>query len=178
MSKARISRGEIYYYDFGSNPGILLDGKRPVLILQEETFAWRSPTVLAAPIIPMTTKRYLPSHIALSPEGGLETTSLVLLEKMYPINRDALREYMGVMTDRKAWKAINAVTKKLFGLWSYKNERGGDIRCFCKKCLKDYVHDPNLIVRRIDPLCGDKYKCYRCDDTGYEYMMFDKKKGV
>ena len=54
---------------------------------------------------------------------------------------------------------INATLKKTFGLWIYQPVEKEKIRCLCPKCLKDYIHHPDYIVRRLDPFAKAKSKC-------------------
>jgi len=39
-------KGDIYYYDFGENPGSIQNGKRPALILQADNFNTKAPTII------------------------------------------------------------------------------------------------------------------------------------
>ena len=70
------------------------------------------------------------------------------LEQIRTVNREDLREYIGTVDDDKLFRQINATLKKTFGLWVYKPEGRENIRCLCPKCLNDYIHNPDYIVRR------------------------------
>ena len=70
------------------------------------------------------------------------------LEQIRTVNREDLREYIGTVDDDKLFRQINATLKKTFGLWVYKPEGKENIRCLCPKCLNDYIHNPDYIVRR------------------------------
>ena len=38
MKVKTIRRGDIFYYDFGNNPGSIQCGERPVLVLQDDDY--------------------------------------------------------------------------------------------------------------------------------------------
>ena len=64
--------------------------------------------------------------------------------------------------------------KKTFGLWVYKPEGKENIRCLCPKCLNDYIHNPDYIVRRLDPFAKRKDRCDKCDGDGWDYVVTDR----
>lgn len=170
-----VKRGEIYFYDFGKKEGSIQSGYRPVLVLQATEFNRYAPTVIVAAITSVNKKRYLPSHVDLGENFGLTKPSMVLLEQLQSVNKDDLKEYVGMIDDESIWRQINNAVKKAFGLWVYK-ERTGDIRCLCSKCLSEYFQDPSVIVRRVDPLKREKDHCTKCNGMGYDYVIYDKKK--
>ena len=61
---------------------------------------------------------------------------------------------------------------------SYNTDRNGDVRCLCPKCLSDYIHDPNYIVRRLDPFAKSKDHCDKCNNSGWDYIVYDKRTSV
>ena len=171
----QIKRGEIYYYDFGECPGSVQSGRRPVLILESEEANRKSPTVIAAAITSVMKKQYLPSHVVLPLEVGLKNESMVLLEQIRTINKSDLEEKVGFLDDEKTWRYINRSIKKLFGLWIKNPDRSGDIRCLCSRCLQDYKTNSSFIVKRLDPFQSEKSCCDKCENLGYDYIVFDKK---
>ena len=76
--------------------------------------------------------------------------------------------------DDKLFRQINATLKKTFGLWVYKPEGKENIRCLCPKCLNDYIHNPDYIVRRLDPFAKRKDRCDKCDGDGWDYVVTDR----
>ncbi len=175
QERQSIKRGEIYYYDFGFREGSIQSGRRPVLILQADDFNEKAPTIIVAAITTVIKKRYLPSHIILEKRFGLQKPSMVLLEQISTVNKDELEDYIGYIDDEKCWISINIALKKTFGLWLFKRNRTGDIRCLCPQCLRDYMSDPNMVVHRLDPLSSTKDKCDKCQNTGYDYVVYDKR---
>ena len=65
--------------------------------------------------------------------------------------------------------------KKTFGLWIYKEEKKENIRCLCSKCLKDYIHNPDYIVRRLDPFAKVKDHCDKCNQSGWDYVIAERQ---
>lgn len=65
--------------------------------------------------------------------------------------------------------------KKTFGLWIYKEEKKENIRCLCPKCLKDYIHNPDYIVRRLDPFAKVKDHCDKCNQSGWDYVIAERQ---
>ena len=170
-----VKRGELYYYDFGANIGSIQCGRRPVLVLQGDDFNTNAPTVIVAAVTSAIKKRYLPSHIYLGENYGLEKPSMVLIEQVRTVNKADLEEYIGFVDDENIWRLINIALKKAFGMWFYKRERSGEVRCLCPKCLKDYMSNPAYKVRRLDPFSSTKGTCDKCNSLGYDYMVYDKR---
>ena len=100
---------------------------------------------------------------------------MVLLEQISTVNKGELEDYVGYIDDEKSWISINIAVKKTFGLWMIKKARKGDIRCLCPKCLKDFMSNPNYIVHRLDPLSSTKDICDKCQNMGYDYVVYDKR---
>ena len=143
MKVKTIRRGDLFYYDFGNNPGSIQCGERPVLVLQDDDYNNNAPTIVVAALTSVVKKRYFPSHIVLGEDFGLKKSSMVLLEQMRTINKSELQEYIGSIDDeRLMWKIDNAL-KKTLGLWHYKPVKEKNIRCLCSKCLNDYLQNPD-----------------------------------
>lgn len=169
-----VKRGEIYYYDFGGNEGSIQSGYRPVLVLQGNHFNAYAPTVTVAAITTAMKKRYLPTHVELGPECGLQQPSMVLLEQVRTVNKDMIGKYIGSVDDPNIWKEINRGIRLMFDLYSNK-QTTGDVRCLCNKCRQNYMDNPKYIVRRVDPLAKEKDHCDKCNAWGYEYLLYEKK---
>lgn len=174
MKEKMICRGDLFYYDFGDNSGSVQSGERPVLVVQADDYNQNAPTIIVAAVTSVIKKRYLPSHIILGEEFGLKKPSMVLLEQIRTVNKEDLREYIGTVDDDKLFRQINATLKKTFGLWVYKPEGKENIRCLCPKCLNDYIHNPDYIVRRLDPFAKRKDRCDKCDGDGWDYVVTDR----
>ena len=77
--------------------------------------------------------------------------------------------------DEQLLRRINITLKKTFGLWIYKEEKKENIRCLCPKCLKDYIHNPDYIVRRLDPFAKVKDHCDKCNQSGWDYVIAERQ---
>ncbi len=82
-----------------------------------------------------------------------------------------LSDYIGTIEDEHLLRQINATLKKTFGLWVYKPEKEENVRCLCTKCLNDYIHNPDYIVRRLDPFAKVKDHCDKCNQSGWDYVV-------
>ena len=178
MQRKEIQRGDLFYYDFGKREGSVQSGERPVMVIQADKFNANAPTIIVAAVTAVMKKKYLPSHIILGEDFGLKKQSMVLLEQIQTVNKDELTDYIGSVNDERLWKHINAALKKTFGLWIYNTDRTGDVRCLCPKCLSDYIHDPNYVVRRLDPFAKSKDHCDKCNNSGWDYIVYDKRTSV
>lgn len=122
MKKKKISRGDLFYYDFGEREGSIQSGVRPVLVVQANEFNTNAPTIIVASITTVLKKRYLPSHIILGKEFGLKKPSMVLLEQIQTINKNDLLDYIGSVNDERLMRRIDNSLTKTFGFWLYKKE--------------------------------------------------------
>ena len=71
---------------------------------------------------------------------------------------------------------VNHGLKKALGLWVDKpSKHKGDIRCLCPACLQAYRKTHNYIVRRLDPLASKREKCDKCDNMGWDYIIYERR---
>lgn len=111
-----IKRGEIYYADLSPVIGSEQGGIRPVLIVQNDVGNRYSPTVIAAAITSQRDKSSLPTHIELSSKNcGLQKNSVVLLEQIRTLDKQRLKEKMG-MLDNSQMNRIDSALTISFGL--------------------------------------------------------------
>lgn len=169
----KVKRGEIYLYDFGKNEGSIQNGLRPVLVVQCDEGNQASTTTMVAALTSAIKKRYMPSHIILGDRFGLREPSMVMLEQLKTINQADLISYIGIIDDSKIIRRINNGLRKALGVWVYKPQHKGEIRCLCGRCLQDYKASPDYIVKRYDPFTRIKQKCDKCDNLGFEYVIRD-----
>lgn len=176
MENNKVKRGEIYLYNFGANEGSIQNGKRPVLVVQCDEGNQTSQTTVVAAITTAIKKRYLPSHIILGANYGLNEPSMVLLEQVRTINQSELSKYIGVVDNDYIKKQIDIGLKKAMGLWVNRPPKHkNDIRCLCSKCLNDYKENPEYIVRRLDPFAKEKQPCDKCNAPGWDYLIYEKR---
>ena len=93
-----IKRGDIYYAELNPVIGSEQGGTRPVLIISNDIGNKHSPTVIIAAITSRVhTKAKLPTHTAVTNYEGLDKDSVILLEQIRTIDKQRLKQYMGMM---------------------------------------------------------------------------------
>ena len=111
-----VKRGEIYYADLSPVVGSEQGGLRPVLIVQNDVGNKYSPTVIAAAITRQKDKSRLPTHISINAgKSGLAKDSIVLLEQVRTIDKQRLKEKMGIL-DEVSMDRVNNALSVSFGL--------------------------------------------------------------
>ena len=109
-------RGEMYYADLGKGVGSEQEGRRPVVIIQNDAGNKFSPTVIVAAITTRVTgKKHLPAHYYIGADNGLREPSVALLEQIRTIDKRRLREHMGHV-DAQMMNQIDAAIAVSFGL--------------------------------------------------------------
>ncbi|MEI3098269.1 MAG: type II toxin-antitoxin system PemK/MazF family toxin [Oscillospiraceae bacterium] len=87
----KFKRGDIYYANLNPVIGSEQGGTRPVL---------NSPTVIVAPITSrIHTKAKLPTHTLINDFEGLDKNSIILLEQVRTIDKQRLKQYLGMIPD-------------------------------------------------------------------------------
>lgn len=119
--------------------------------------------------------QYLPSHIFLGENYGLDRPSTVMLEQIRTVNQEELGTYIGVIEDEQMLRTIAKGIKKTLGMWHYQSSRD-EIRCLCKSCLMEYMDTNQYIINRLDPFQRDKEPCDRCNRPGYDYTLKQRRK--
>jgi mRNA interferase MazF len=172
--RTEVTRGDIYFYDYGENEGSIQSGRRPVVVLQSAEVNEHAPTVIVAALTSAIKKKYLPSHIYLGERFGLKKASMILVEQIRTINKSELEEYVGHINDNdQVWKVINNAIKKTLGLWVYKREDPSAIRTLCPRCLRDYLANPAYRIKRKDIFDSLRQPCDKCDGLGHEYVVYE-----
>ncbi len=104
-----IKRGEIYYADLSPVVGSEQGGIRPVLVIQNDVGNKYSPTIIAAAITSQLSKARLPTHIELDTTTGLPRDSVVLTEQLRTLDKQRLKDKIGVLDNRAMTKVNNAL---------------------------------------------------------------------
>ena len=94
-------RGEVYYADLNPVTGHEQGGARPVVIIQNDTGNYYSPTLIVAAVTRRTFKKpSRPTHVVLNDAEGLEP-SLFMLEVIRTIDKRRVRGYVGKLTEEQ-----------------------------------------------------------------------------
>ena len=96
----QIKRGEIYYTDLNPVIGSEQGGRRPVLILQNDTGNKHSPTTIVAAITSRCGKSNLPVDVTITSDC-LPLPSAVLLGQIRTIDKTRLEEYVGMLNKKE-----------------------------------------------------------------------------
>ena len=104
-----IHRGEIYYADLSPVIGSEQGGYRPVVVLQNNKGNRYSTRIIVAPISSKLTKNPLPTHVMVE-NNYLEKKSVILLEQIRTIDKQRIREKVGIIDD-KIMQLINQAIK-------------------------------------------------------------------
>ena len=112
---APCKRGEMFYADLSPYIGSEQGGRRPVIVIQNDTGNQHSPTVIIAAVTSKTMKARLPVHVRLPSEIGLEKDSIALLEQIRTLDKKRLRERMG-RVDGAVMEKVDAAIAVSFGL--------------------------------------------------------------
>ena len=91
--RRHIRRGEIYYVRLGMRQGSIQMGRRPCIVVQNNTGNKNSPTTI---IIPITSqdKKPIPTHVDLSSVRELVSGSKAIAEQVLTIDQSELGEYI------------------------------------------------------------------------------------
>ncbi len=97
-------RGDIFLADldpvFGSEQG----GTRPVVILQNDTGNFYSPTLIVAPMTSHVWKKTnFPTHYYLTERAGLNYPSIIMLEQITTIDKGRIKGYLGRLNEEEMW---------------------------------------------------------------------------
>ena len=94
-------RGEVYYADLNPVIGHEQGGVRPVLVIQNDTGNYHSPTIIVIAVTRRTFKKpSQPTHVVLDDAEGL-TPSLFMSEVIRTIDKRRVRNYVGKLTEEQ-----------------------------------------------------------------------------
>ena len=118
----KIHRGDIYYMDFGNQPGSTVHGIRPAMVVQNNVGNRHSPTVIVAAITTEIKKTRQPTHVQLGSQFGLPQESMLMLEQLTTIDKVMLRQYIGAV-DEAFMKTVDRALSVSVGIYLPKRKR-------------------------------------------------------
>lgn len=178
--KRPIHRGEIYYADLEPARGSEQGGRRPVLILQNNTGNQYSSTVIVAPVTTRIKKQRMPTHVSISSDSGLPSNSMVLLEQIRAIDKSRLDQYVTRLGAR-LMAEVDAALDISVGRQPPEQEEEPDSMtlCLCPACAAQFFNSPEHIIRRVNPLNTVKESCTYCQVRyGYDYTIRHTRKKI
>ena len=105
-----IKRGDVFYVDLNPTRGSEQAGRRPVIVIQNNTGNEMAPTVIIAPL---TTKKFLreyPTNVHVKKgTADLKEDSIILLSQIRTIDKNRLRRKIGVISGELLNKVNEAI---------------------------------------------------------------------
>ena len=96
-----ISRGQIYWCDFGKSDFGIQGGVRPALIVSNNIYNNLSSNVAVVPITSVCKKLDYPSHVLIN---MINKSSVILCEQIVTVNKDRLSSFIGTLSDDKMYE--------------------------------------------------------------------------
>jgi len=111
-----IKRGDIFYADLNPTKGSEQAGRRPVIVIQNNTGNEMAPTIIIAPL---TTKKFLkeyPTNVHVKKgTTGLKEDSIILLSQIRTIDKNRLERKIGAIS-REFLNKVDEAIKISLGL--------------------------------------------------------------
>lgn len=93
-------RGEIYFADLDPHYGSEQGGKRPVIVIQNNTENKFAPTVIVAAVTSKVSKKpNQPTHVLIEKNPAFSRPSVVLLEQIFTIDKERINSFMGMTSE-------------------------------------------------------------------------------
>ena len=107
-------RGEIYYADLDPLYGSEQGGKRPVIVIQNNTGNKFAPTVIVAAVTSKVTKKpNQPTHVLIDRNPAFSRPSMVLLEQIFTIDKERIQRLLGQTTPDEMYQINEALMNSL-----------------------------------------------------------------
>lgn len=106
-------RGDVFIADLGEPFGSEQGGRRPVLIMQNDTGCFFSPTVTMVPLTTILKRKDLDTHYILRDTPFLKKRSMVLGEQIDTIDKRRMLSYVGRLNTEDMNAAAEAVKAHL-----------------------------------------------------------------
>jgi len=107
-------RGEIYYADLDPHYGSEQGGKRPVIVIQNNTGNKFAPTVIVAAVTSKVTKKpNQPTHVLIDRNPAFSKPSMVLLEQIFTIDKERIQRLLGQTTPDEMYQINEALMNSL-----------------------------------------------------------------
>ena len=166
--KKPITRGEIYFADLSPAVGSEQGGRRPVLVVQNDTGNRHSTTLIVAGITSKI-KPELPTHLPLSNVPGLHKSSVVLLEQLRTIDKQRLGRRVGQL-NRIAMGFVDAALATSLAL-----PQPHTIMTLCVECSRQFYDSGAYVLKRVDEDQPFKEPCTLCSiRMGYDYEVIKR----
>ncbi len=114
--------GEIYWVEFPVSAGHEQSGRRPAILLQEDTYAGELPLSIVVPLTGATVAARFAGTLTIEPDAnnGLHKSSVALVFQIRAVDRRAIAGRIGAITVEQR-EAIYDLLDKLIGRTQTKN---------------------------------------------------------
>lgn len=102
-------RGDIYYANLGSRKGSEQGGKRPVVVIQNNSGNRHAPTLTVLPVTSALKKTNQPTHYVFEGKAPLKGLSMVMAEQMQTIDKSRIVSYVAKLDDVQMQRVERAV---------------------------------------------------------------------
>ena len=107
-------RGEIYFADLDPHYGSEQGGKRPVIVIQNNTGNKFAPTVIVAAVTSNVSKKpNQPTHVLIEQNPAFSRPSVVLLEQIFTIDKERIQRLLGQTTPDEMYQINEALMNSL-----------------------------------------------------------------
>ena len=107
-------RGEIYFADLDPHYGSEQGGKRPVILIQNNTGNKFAPTVIVAAVTSKVSKKpNQPTHVLIEQNPAFSRPSVVLLEQIFTIDKERIQRLLGQTTPDEMYQINEALMNSL-----------------------------------------------------------------
>ena len=107
-------RGEIYFADLDPHYGSEQGGKRPVIVIQNNTGNKFAPTVIVAAVTSKVSKKpNPPTHVLIEKNPAFSRPSVVLLEQIFTIDKERIQRLLGQTTPDEMYQINEALMNSL-----------------------------------------------------------------
>ena len=107
-------RGEIYFAEVDPHYGSEQGGKRPVIVIQNNTGNKFAPTVIVAAVTSKVSKKpNQPTHVLIEQNPAFSRPSVVLLEQIFTIDKERIQRLLGQTTPDEMYQINEALMNSL-----------------------------------------------------------------
>ena len=107
-------RGEIYFADLDPHYGSEQGGKRPVIVIQNNTGNKFAPTVIVAAVTSKVSKKPTqPTHVLIEKNPAFSRPSVGLLEQIFTIDKERIQRLLGQTTPDEMYQINEALMNSL-----------------------------------------------------------------
>ena len=107
-------RGEIYFADLDPHYGSEQGGKRPVIVIQNNTGNKFAPTVIVAAVTSKVSKKpNQHTHVLIEQNPAFSRPSVVLLEQIFTIDKERIQRLLGQTTPDEMHQINEALMNSL-----------------------------------------------------------------